>query len=199
MIGRGKHREGYILIDSQQSFWLWIALLFPVPLLAHYVLLRRRMAHLRNDPRTCPQCKAPMRRLSEEEEDDYLSEAQQLEETLHSADHDVWRCTACEATVRVSYPGKETKYMACPQCEAVAYSDEHSKILVEPTRTRSGKGETVYACKSCGHKKTEKYSMAKLVDHSSASSNSSGSSSSSSSGSNWSGGSSSGGGASSKW
>ena len=140
-----------------------------------------------------------MYRLSEDEEDEYLSKAQQMEESLHSADHDLWRCTACETTVSVTYPGEASKYKKCPGCKTLAYYEESSQTLVEPTRTRRGKGETVYACKFCGHKKTETYSMAQLVDDDSSSSSSSGSSSSSSSGDNRGGGNSGGGGASSSW
>lgn len=191
---RGKHREAYVLNSSRQSFWLGIALLFPVPFLPHYLLLRRRRTRLRESPRTCPTCKVPMHRLNEEEEDDHLPAPQQLEETLRSADHDIWQCTACGETLRITYPGQETKYEACPSCKAMAYSEESTRTVVEATRTRKGKGERVLACKSCGYRKIESFSMAKLSDH-----NSSSSSSSSGRSGGWGGGTSGGGGASSRW
>lgn len=193
MFKKGEHFQSYSLINSQQSFWFWIALLFPVPFLPHYIFLRYRKALFRTHPRRCTQCKAPMRRLSEQEEDDHLSKAQQMKEGLHSADHDIWRCNACDATVSVTYPGEESQYEKCPACKTLAYYEKSSKTLVEPTRSRRGRGETVYVCEFCGHKKTETYSIAKLADHSSSSN------SSSASGSSSSGGSSGGGGASSSW
>ena len=196
MLKKGEYFKSHMLTSSQQSFWFWIALLFPVPFLPHYLFLLYRKAFFRKYPRNCSECKAPMRRLNEEEEDDYLSKAQQMEETLQSADHDLWRCNACNTTLRVTYPGEST-YTKCPDCKTLAYYEESFKTLVEPTRTQHGKGETAYACKFCGHKKTKTCNLAKLVDHSSSSS-SSVSSSSSSSGSNR-GGSSGGGGASSSW
>ena len=196
MLQEGEHFKSYTLISSQQSFWFWIGLLFPVPFLPHYIFLRYRKAFIRKYPRNCADCKAPMRRLSEKEEDDYLTKAQQMEETLKSADHDLWRCNACDTNLRVTYPGEST-YTKCPECRTLAYYMESFKTLVKATHTRRGKGETLYRCKFCGYDKTETNSLAKLVDDSSSSS-SSGSGSSSSGGSR-SGGSSGGGGASSSW
>ena len=198
MFKNGEYFKSYSLINSQQSFWFWIALLFPLPFLPHYIYLRYRKAFFRAYPRHCTQCKTPMLRLSEQEEDDYLSKAQQMEEVLHSADYDIWRCNACDATISVTYLGEESKYKKCPACKTLAYYVENSETMVKPTRSRLGKGKTVYACGFCSHKKTETYSIAKLADHSS-SSNSSSASRSSSSGGGSSGGSSGGGGASSSW
>lgn len=193
MFKKDEYFKSYSLINSQQSFWFWIALLFPVPFLPHYIFLRYRKALFRTYPRRCTQCKTPMRRLSEQEDDDYLSKAQQMEEVLRSADHDIWRCGECDATISVTYPGEELRYGKCPVCKTLAYYEESSKTLIEPTRTRRGKGETVYACEFCGHNETETFSIAKLSDHNSSSNSSSASRSSSS------GGSSGGGGASSSW
>jgi uncharacterized protein len=197
MLKKDEYFKSYTLINSQQSFWLWIALLFPVPFLVHYFYLLHRKTHLRKYPRNCPKCKTPMRRLSEEEENDHLSKAQQMEETLGSADHDLWHCDACEVTINVTYPGKST-YKKCPDCKTLAYYEESFKTLIKATRTRRGKGETVYFCKFCGYKKTETNSLSKLVDHDSSDNGSSGSNSSSSRGSRGGGGS-GGGGASSSW
>lgn len=197
MLQEGEHFKSYTLIGNQQSFWFWMGLLFPVPFLAHYIFVRYRKAFIRKYPRNCAECKAPMRRLSEKEEDDYLTEAQQMEETLKSADHDLWRCDACDINLRVTYPGEST-YTKCPECNTLAYYMESFKTLVKSTYTKFGKGETVYRCKFCGYKKTESNTLALLVNHSSSSSSSSGSSSSSSRSSS-SGGSSGGGGASSSW
>ena len=199
MLKQSEYLKSYALTNSQQSFWFWIALFFPVPFLAHYIYLRYRKAHFRKYPRNCPKCNASIRRLSEEEEDEYLSKAQQMEETLQSADHDLWHCNACDTTISVTYPGEALKYKKCPGCKTLAYYEESSQTLIEPTHTRRGKGESMYACKFCGLKKTETYSMARLVDQDSSSSVSSSSSSSSSSDDNQGGGSSGGGGASSSW
>ena len=196
MLQEGEHFKSYTLVSSQQSFWFWIGLLFPAPFLLHYIFLRFRKAFIRKHPRNCAECEAPMRRLSEKEEDTYLTKAQQMEETLKSADYDLWRCDTCDTNLRVTYPGEST-YTKCPECKTLAYYIESYKTLVKATHTRLGKGETLYRCKFCGYQKTETNSLAKLVDDSSSSSSSG--SSSSSSGSSRSGGNSGGGGASSSW
>lgn len=189
------------LIGNEQSFWARMAFLLPVPFLFYFFFHLSRKAHYRNHPRTCPKCKGPMRKLSEQEEDAFLSKAQQMEETLHSADHDVWQCGACEATTSWTYPGTESKYTKCPACKSVAYFEESDRTLVSPTYSASGKGESVHACAFCGNRKTKTYSISKLVESSTSSigSSSSSSSSSSSGGSDWGGGNSGGGGASSSW
>jgi uncharacterized protein len=189
------------LITNQQGFWKWMASFFPLPFLIYYFYYSSRKAYYRNHPRNCPKCQALMRKLSEQEEEAFQSQAQQTEETLHSVDYDVWQCGACEATTSLAYPGTESKYTKCPKCKTLAFIEESSRTLAEPSYSMRGQGESVHACQFCGHRKTSTYSIAKLVDSSSSSSSgsSSSSSSSSSSGSSWGGGSSGGGGASSSW
>jgi uncharacterized protein len=195
---RDSFRQCHDLIGRRQRFWLWMALLFPIPFLFHYVFQLNRKAYYRSAPRSCPTCRAPMRRLSEGEEDAYLSKAQQVEEALHSADYDVWRCTVCEATTSTAYPGTDSTYEKCPHCKCLAYFLESNRTLLEPTDVSRGKGESIHACKFCGHRDVTAYAIAIPVASSSSSSGGS-SSGGSSSGSSWGGGSSGGGGASSSW
>jgi uncharacterized protein len=199
LAGDGSFRDIDALIDSRLTFWLWMGLLFPVPFLVHYFFQRGRRSHYRNYPRQCPKCKAPMRRLGEDEEDAYLSKGQQAEEKLHAADYDVWRCTACEATINVAFPGTDARYQKCPKCKCLAYLEESDRTLVAPSYARSGKGERVDVCQFCGYRAVTAYAIAKLVESASSSSSSSSGSSSSGGGSDWGGGSSGGGGASSSW
>jgi uncharacterized protein len=195
---RGSFRRCHDLIGRRQRFWLWIALLIPVPFLLHYLFQLQRKAYFRRAPRSCPTCKAPMRRLSEDEEDAYLSKGQQMEETLRSVDHDVWRCTACEVTTSTVYPGENENYAQCPHCQCLTYFRESDHVLRASTYLNGGKGESVYVCKFCGQRDVKAYTMAALV---AADSSSGGAASSSggSSGGSWGGGSSGGGGSSSSW
>lgn len=197
LLEKGNYYGIGTLLGNEQSFWIWMALVFPAPFLFYFFFHLSRKAHYRKLPRSCPKCKAPMRKLSEQEEDAFLSKAQQMEETLHSADHDVWQCSACGATTSWTYPGTESKYTKCPSCKSLAYFEESDRTLVKPTYSSSGKGESIHACAFCGNRKTKTYSISRLVESSSSSGSSSDSSSSSSS--NWGGGSSGGGGASSSW
>jgi uncharacterized protein len=198
-MARLSEKKQYFLIvkrlKEQQGFWGWVALAFPLPFLPCYFYLRSRQTRFRNHPRQCTKCGEAARRLSESEEDAFLSAAHQKEEALRSADHDVWQCVACSATVLRSYPGTETKYEKCPDCKCLAYEQESDKVLVSPSYSTSGKGERKHVCHFCGVHKTKTYSIARLTASNGESSSGGGSSSSSS----WGGGSSGGGGASSSW
>ena len=97
-----------------------------------------------------------MRRLNEQEEDAFLSQAQQVEETLRSVDYDVWQCGACEATTSLAYPGTESKYAKCPKCKSLAYVEESSRTVTSPSYSMRGQGETVHACQFCYNTTWEK-------------------------------------------
>ena len=130
------------------------------------------------------------------DEDEVLTKAQQLEETIRAIDYDVWKCQNCHATHEWSYPNRHSKYKACPKCKTTAYKLVSRRTLQDATYSSSGKGEEVHTCKFCGYVNTSTYSIAQLT---SASDSSSSSGSSSSGGGSWGGGSSGGGGASSSW
>lgn len=202
LVGQEKYFAASSLAGRQAGFWGWMAMLFPLPFLFFFLFQMTRKQHYRSHPRNCAKCHAPMRRLSEQEENQFLSASQQMEETLHSADYDVWLCDSCGATSNWAYPGSDTRYEKCPSCKSLAYFQEADHTLFQPTYESRGKGETVHVCKFCGKRKTATYSIAMLVHSvasSSSSSSDSSSSSSSSSGSSWGGGDSGGGGASSSW
>ena len=202
IVRQGRHvkrlyaRHNYTAITRflrrQRGFWTKMAFLFPLPLLFYRLHLPKVIERYRHHSRQCPRCKAPMRLLSEAEEDAFLSAGQQMEETIHSADHDVWLCDACGEQAVRSYGGTESGFNKCPSCEHLTWFEESDKTLVEADYDHSGEGERVLACKFCDHREIEHYNIARLQ----RSSSSSGSSSSSSS---WGGGSSGGGGSSSSW
>jgi uncharacterized protein len=193
------------LYGDEDAHWLKTALAFPVPFLLYYPYHLTRKQYFRNHPRDCLKCNAPLRKLSEQEEDEHLSAAQQVEESIKSLDYDVWLCDACQAIECEAYPGASTQYEHCPKCKAQAYFLEANRVLNRATHTSCGKGEEVRGCKNCGYSKTKPYSIPKLgvssVSDSSLlpSSTDSSGSSSSSSGSDWGGGDSGGGGANSSW
>ena len=93
-------------------------------------------------------CGDNMRLLSEEEEDRYLTNTQQLEETLGTRDYDVWLCEKCDRMIIYSYEESDT-YEECPKCHAKAYSKISEQIIYTYL-----KGEILrktYRCKACSH------------------------------------------------
>jgi uncharacterized protein len=186
-------------IRKGQVFWFFMALLFPIPFVLYFFYHLARKRIYRNHPRKCKQCQGAMSKLDEKTEDQYLSEGQQMEETLRAVDYDVWKCKVCESIEAWFYLNHRSKYEPCPKCKTIAYHFVSSRTLVSATYSSSGSGEKVHACKFCGYNKKSTYTIAKLVRSTSSSGSSSFGSSSSSSGGSWGGGRSGGGGASSSW
>jgi uncharacterized protein len=183
-------------LKSSQTYWFFMGLLFPLPFMLYFFYHLARKRVFRNHPRKCKLCQAAMHKLSEQEDDQYLTKSQQMEETLKSVDYDVWKCEACQATEEWIYPNKWSKYKECSYCKTHASYLASRNTVVSPTYSSSGSGEEVNTCKFCGKSKKTAYSIPMLTRSSSGSGSSSGSSSRSGS---WGGGRSGGGGASSSW
>jgi len=186
-------------IRKDQLFWFFMGLLFPFPFFFYffYHLLRKRI--YRNHARACKQCQGEMRKLSEKDEDEYLTANMQMEESLKSVDYDVWKCKLCESVEMWHYLSRHSKYEVCPKCKTIAYYRSGNRTITSATYSASGKGEETFNCKFCGHTKVSTYTIARLVRSTSSGSSSGSSFSSSSGGGSWGGGSSGGGGASSSW
>jgi uncharacterized protein len=184
-------------------YWFFIGLVFPVPFLFYFPFHFVRKAIYRNHPRKCLLCQGSMKKLSEKDEDEFLSKTQLVEENIRSVNYDVWKCKECGGTEAWYYLNHLTDYEVCPSCKGITYYLERNKTVKPPTKYNSGTGESIYRCKACNKKDSKPYSIAPRHTSSSSSSSSSGGSSygggSSSSGGSWGGGRSGGGGASNTW
>lgn len=96
-------------------------------------------------------CGCDMRRLSEKEEDKYLSRKAQIEEEIGSKDYDVWLCEKCGNTVIYPYDKILTNYSECPSCKAKTYYKQSEKVMRYPTSFRNGVMRKTYRCKNCNH------------------------------------------------
>ncbi len=197
-----KAQDYYEIVEflrKQQWYWFIMALVFPLPFAFYfpYHLLRKRI--YRNHPRKCKDCAGRMTKLTEQQEDAYLSDGQKIEETLRSVDYDVWQCESCRAVEMWFYLNSSSKYEPCPKCKTIAYHFISRRTVVGATYSSSGSGEQIHGCKFCGYQQKSTYTIPRLEHSASTSDNSFGSSGSSSSGGSWGGGRSGGGGASSTW
>ena len=156
--------------------------------------------------RNCDECGQAMVRLDEQQDDQFLSEPEVLEERLGSVDYDVWACYACEYVDKLRYGAFFTRYSTCPECQ-YRTKIKYENTLVAATTTRRGRIRVTERCEFCSYKHSYTYSTPKIVESSSSSSSSSagfggwGGSSGGfgSGGSGFGGGSSSGAGASGRW
>lgn len=183
----------YNFYKEKQTLFSVLRFVMPIPFAFLYGSYKNKLESVRNHPRNCSQCGAPLTKLDENKDDALLSKGQLLEETLKSVDYDVWKCTSCNAAEKLSYINENSKYDACPKCSIRAYYEVSDRTIRSATTSSEGEGEQRHACKHCGHQNVRRYSIARIQESSSSSS------SSSSSGGSWGGGRSGGGGASSSW
>ncbi len=118
-----------------------------MPLVAFFSMLLI-MRRLRTKKRRCLNCNAKMHRLSEEEDNKYLTPAQDLEEKIDSVDYDVWLCNECGQTEVLPFV-KATAYSVCPACGAKACLLSRDRVIVQPAVGREGKGVKEYKCRNC--------------------------------------------------
>jgi uncharacterized protein len=193
------HHQKYLALDrlAFHEEMIFSALFFPIPVsfVFPYVIFRKK--HLRFASRTSPKSGKPLKRLSEEEEDQFLQSGQKLEEELKSVDYDVWVTSDHDEIYIFGYDSWMSKYSQCTQCKLKTNFVSSEETIVSATYSSSGSGSRTYRCKNCSHTYKENYIIPKL-EHAreSSSSSSSGSSSSSSS---FGGGRSGGGGAGGSW
>jgi uncharacterized protein len=140
---------GLLSAGTGLIFWL-LALL-------HY--RRRRTRRIK-----CDTCGTKMNRLSEEEDNKYLSSAENCEEELHTVDYDVWLCPKCGTIEKFPFADYQKTYTECPACHAVAYALKYEKILRPATTRSAGLGERVYECRHCGHRGSTRFNIPKKED-----------------------------------
>lgn len=125
------------------------------------ILLLWTMRRLRTKTRRCPNCNHKMKRLDEDEDNKYLTPAQDTEERLNSVDYDVWLCPRCGETDILPFV-KATTYTTCSLCGAKACSLTNDRIIMQASVARDGRGIKEYTCHNCRHINQVAYIIPKL-------------------------------------
>ncbi len=183
--------DRYLMVRKVYS-WIFI-LLFPLPYLIIYFLLRRRLRQLRDQQRFSRKNGKPMRKLSESEDDRFLEAGQITEEEIEAVDYDVWVTEEEDDVLILRYDKRWSKYKSCPKCRYKAFHKAESRTLRQATYAHSGQREVIHQCKNCHYSKRQLFTIPKKTRSSSGGGFSGGG------GSSWGGGSSSGGGAGVSW
>ncbi|MEM6407812.1 MAG: TPM domain-containing protein [Pseudomonadota bacterium] len=102
-------------------------------------------------PRKCPECGRRLIRLGEVQEDQYLSDAQRLEEHLNTKDHVVWFCPHDEHLLIKGYPKTGGRFAACPEC-GYHTCHVHKRVLTPATTSTFGEMELSYQCENCAYR-----------------------------------------------
>lgn len=197
-----KFHEQLDFFKNRKGYWIFLSIIFPLPVIFLTILYFGRMRGIRTRPRTCLKCSGKMKKLNEMADDEYLTKSMITEENIKSVDYDVWLCELCSEVEIEAYYNDRTKFTQCTKCASIAFYETGRKTIRQATESNSGEVRITYTCKNCKHQKTDTDTIPRIV-RSSTSSNSSSSwsssSSSSSSGGSFGGGRSGGGGASSSW
>lgn len=131
-----------------------------IPVLA-FLLAWWSEYRVRNKKRCCPNCNTKMQKLSEDEDNKYLTAAQDMEERLDSVDYDVWLCSKCGETDILPFVKNTTVYSVCSNCGARTCSMTANRIVAKATTTREGRGVKVYSCRHCYHTTEVAYKIPK--------------------------------------
>lgn len=141
--------------------------------------LEARLDTLRKQPRACNDCKSEgrqsmMRRLSEEEEDEYLEAHQIAEEadttSQHSADYDVWLCefhTGVLENKVIKHKRVEKYYnyqhaRKCKKCDGFTLRPTREEVTHQPTPWQTGLLVRHYKCTNCSHREREAIELSRL-------------------------------------
>jgi uncharacterized protein len=155
--------ERYQKLDKLSTPILFLTFLaLGAPLIA-YIPLRLLLKKLRRGKRKCPNCGQVMVLVDEENDNKYLTPAQDTEERINSVDYDVWICPQCRETDILPYRNKSTTYTECPICHSIACSLQCDRIILQPTTTHKGYGIKEYDCLNCHNRTQQRYDIAKLA------------------------------------
>jgi uncharacterized protein len=184
------------------GLWIW-AVFFPATHIFVVIFARRLRQRYRDMIRFSGKTSEIMRKLSEEDEDKYLSRGQVTEELVKSIDYDVWVTDKSDDVLVLPYKPIFSKYSKCPKCHYKTYYKVYDRQVVAPSYTSSGRGERKHECANCKHVDLKSYHIPRLRRSNRTSSSGgwvgSGSSAGGFSGGSWGGGSSGGGGGGSSW
>jgi uncharacterized protein len=183
--------------------WIW-AILFPITHIFVVIFGMKLKQRYRDMIRFSGRTDEIMRKLSEEDEDEYLSRGQITEELVKSVDYDVWITEESDDVLVLAYRPLFTKYSTCPKCHFKTYYKVYDRQTSAPSYTSVGYGERKHECANCKHVDRKTYTIPKLrrTNRSSGSSGwriSGGGGGGFSGGGSWGGGSSGGGGGGSSW
>ena len=165
--GKDRYTKAMIWHRHRTAYWLLAicslggGLIFA--LLAEWLYKRTR-----NKPIKCHVCGTNMVKLGEDEDNEKLDSAQDLEERLNTVDYDVWVCPKCGSVEKYPFKVEQTKYTECPHCHTIAMCEVCDHTIYPATTRRNGEGEKIYECQYCHNQTRKKYVIPKKDDGSAA-------------------------------
>ncbi len=157
--GKMTNYEKYNQLEKRKTLFI-VAAFATIGMVLPALLLVWAMQHyFRNKRRVCPNCKSKMHKLSETEDNNYLTPSQDFEEQLKSVDYDVWKCDTCGEIDVFAFPKRNSPYEECPNCHAKAARMVSNRQVSCATPRGDGYGVRTYVCKNCGKKTDVAYTI----------------------------------------
>ena len=154
--------QKYLSLNNRKALVVVFTILFPAIMVLFSLIYILVLKRLRTQPVVCSQCGSKMIRLAEPALNNYLTPAQQTEESIRSIDYDVWHCEQCGNTETLPF-SKMSKYTVCPYCQAKASYLVQDRIVRNATSYSQGQGEKIYSCMNCKKMQTQAYTIPRII------------------------------------
>jgi DNA-directed RNA polymerase subunit RPC12/RpoP len=142
----------FVRLFVTASFVTIFALIFNSLIKVYYPFqVYKKLNDLRHKPRINPNNGNVMKLMSEEEEDEYMTDEMIDEEARNYVDYDVWLDESTGYTKIEKYDGSALA-VECPSCGYRTLRVTDEKILRSPTVDTEGELENFFECSYCGHK-----------------------------------------------
>ncbi len=142
----------FVRLFVTASFTTIFALIFNSLIKVYYPFyVEKRLNKLRHKPRINPNNGNKMKLISEEEEDEYLTDEQIEEEAMHAVDYDVWLDEETGYKKIEKYEGSSLA-VECPSCGYRTLRIENEEVIRSATVDQEGELLNYFKCSYCGHR-----------------------------------------------
>lgn len=120
-----------------------------MPLIALIPIMITRHS-LRRGTHLCHNCGTKMKLVNEQQDNDYLTHVQDLEEKIGAVDYDVWLCPKCAETEIIPYEQRSSQFEECPVCHGKTLRVVSDRITQPATEHSTGLRTITRRCLNCG-------------------------------------------------
>lgn len=142
---------------------IFMVVVYNVLKIYYPAVVEKKLHKWRYKPRISPKTGKKMKLLSEEEEDVYLTEGMQAEETVFSIDYDVWIDEETQYTQIEKYAGN-LHAEKCSQCGFQTLRVVKEEVINSPSAGSKGELLKYYECTYCGHKEKKTFTVGKITE-----------------------------------
>lgn len=140
---------------------IFMVVVYNVLRIYYPAVVEKKLHKWRYKSRISPKSGKPMKLLSEEEEDVFLTEGMQAEEEVFSIDYDVWIDEENNYTKIEKYDG-HLHAEKCSNCGFQTLKVIKEEIISSPTTSAKGELMKYFECTYCGHKERKIFKVGNI-------------------------------------